>query len=508
MTEEMDDSFFSLLRVVCKGLDGQSASLDSNLSKLRKELMNSGASLSEQLVKDIEQDIRVLSLEKQENKQDFLDIGATWQRNLKKHSLDTEQTMQLAGVAGDFRDSKSHIYKIAASYKVLLNVQLALEKVCANVEQAVTAEISNEETQVKDPLLNTTTESPADTESVTYFLRKASDEMLQLLHQIVSSDQHEKLVLKLKQGLQLQEFPAVISEISGLIESVLALKGNDFSNYLHDLNKQLSEVQEFISNTQNIDAQSFQHRKAADGTVRNSVVSIRDAVNDATEIEMLQEELSIQLNQIVGAMDSLKSEEQKRKDELLSNYNVLKERVNEMEQEAEKVQDFIVKERKKARLDELTRLPNRTAYNEIINHQLENFKRYDKPLTLVVCDLDHFKLVNDSYGHLAGDKVLSLVAKILSKGTRASDFVTRYGGEEFALILPATDAKSAARVMDKIRRLICKSPFNYRGDPISISMSFGVTEAIESDSIESFFTRADEALYKAKASGRNKVCEG
>ena len=123
-------------------------------------------------------------------------------------------------------------------------------------------------------------------------------------------------------------------------------------------------------------------------------------------------------------------------------------------------------------------------------------------------DLDHFKLVNDNYGHLAGDKVLTLVAKILGKGVRGADLVTRYGGEEFVMILPRTTAAQAGEVMDKIRRHICKIPFNYRGKPINISMSFGVSEAIAGDSIERLFSRADTALYKAKENGRNNVCIG
>ena len=249
-------------------------------------------------------------------------------------------------------------------------------------------------------------------------------------------------------------------------------------------------------------------RLAADETIRDSVSSIRLSVEDSSKIEELQEALSEQLIHIVGAVDSLKNEEKKRDGDLLVTYKAMKKRIELMEQEAEKVQEFIEEERKQARKDALTGLPNRTAYNEIMTHQIEQFNRYKEPLSLVICDLDHFKKVNDSYGHLAGDKVLSLVAKILAKTTRNADLVMRYGGEEFAIVLPSTQAEKAAQTMDKIRRLICKSPFNYRGEPISISMSFGVCEAREGDSIESLFSRADVALYKAKGNGRNTVCIG
>lgn len=523
MSQEAENSFFNLLQIMCKGIDGQSASLDANLTKLRKELKTSRAAISAELVKNIEQDIKVLHLERHENKQDFQKIGATWQRSLIDQPKDVQQQQQLNNVAVDFKDSKSHFYMLATSFKILLGIQLALEKVTVEAENLVPSKekiaikedniafvTHREALKVGNKDLSLEPESVLDTkaETVSSVLRKAADEMLQLLQQIASSDQHEQLIRLLKEGVALEQLPAVISEISRLIESMLSVKGSDFSDYLHLLNKQLSDVQGAIYKRLDIDSRSVEGREAADGLVRDSVTNIRDTVSHATEVDVLKKELAVQLDQIMTAMDSLKSEEQKRKDELLSNFKVLKKRVTDMEKEAQNVQGSIAREREKARLDELTQLPNRTAYTEAVKHQLAHFKRFQKPLVLVVCDLDRFKLVNDNYGHLAGDKVLTLVAKILSQGTRDCDFVTRYGGEEFVLLLPETNLASSVRAMDKIRRLICRSPFNYRGKPISISMSFGLTAAIESDTIESFFYRADKALYRAKEMGRNVVCEG
>ena len=523
MSQEAENSFFNLLRIMCKGVDGQSASLDANLFKLRTELKTAKTVITAELVKNIEQDINVLHLERHENKQDFQKIGTTWQRSLTDQPVDVQQQQQLTSVAVDFKDSKSHFYKLAASFRVLLGIQLALEKVTAKAEILVPGKEKNAPKQDntafgahrvalrlgnKNVSLEPQSVLETKAETVSFVLRKASDEMLQLLQQIASSDQHEQLMSLLKGGVALEQLPAVISEISRLIESMLSVKGSDFSNYLQVLNKQLSEVQGVIYNRLDIDSHSFERREAADGLVRDSVINIRDTVSHATEVDVLKKKLAVQLNQIMTVMDSLTNEEKKRKDELLSNFKALKKRVTDMEKEAQNVQDFIAKERGKARLDELTQLPNRTAYTEVVKHQLAHFKRFQKPLALVVCDIDHFKLVNDNYGHLAGDKVLTLVAKILSRGTRDCDFVTRYGGDEFVLLLPETQLVSAVRAMDKMRRLICKSPFNYRGKPISISMSFGLTAAVESDTIESFFRRADKALYGAKETGRNVVCEG
>lgn len=486
MTEEIGESFFNLLRIVCKGLEGQSASLDKNLSDLRTHLMNSQEEVSEALVKEIEQDIRILHLERQENSQDFLDVGLNWQRRLTTTNFDKEQKQRLRDLENDFRDSNSRVYLLPEKFKALLELQRAADQIA----QADTSEFSDN----------------------TNILKRIADEILQLLGHITPSQRlltnYKQAISQVESGLDIESLPVIIYQISQFIDSALEVKGDDFSNYLQGLNKQLSEVQGFIEKSQGIDTQGSKARSIADGKVRDSIVSIREAVKETTEIEELQKKLKIQLNHIVGAMDSLQSEDQKRESTLQANYDALKRRVSKMEAEAEKVQEYIEEERKSARVDALTELPNRTAYNEIMAHEIENFKRYGNPLSLVVCDLDHFKVVNDSYGHLAGDKVLSLVARILCKGTRSSDFVTRYGGEEFAIIVPSTNAEKTAKSMDKIRRLICKSPFNYRGEPIAISMSFGVCEAVSGDTIESLFTRADAALYKAKANGRNAVCIG
>ncbi|NQZ32957.1 MAG: GGDEF domain-containing protein [Oceanospirillaceae bacterium] len=485
MIEGIGESLFNLLRVVCRGLEGQSAALDQSLSQLRTHMMNSEDVVPEEIVKKIEQGIHVLHLERHENAQDFLTISSTWLRELKHGDFADPQQKQLKIVTEAFKDKDKSLYGLPAKFKLLLDIQLTTNKLSVQ---------------------SLSEDGNADS------LKKVTAEFIQLLGLISPSKtnlvRYKVLITELEQGLELDKIPEVINKITSFLETEKATKGEDFSNYLQSLNKQLSEVQGFISKTQIVDSNSAKIRSVADGAIRDSVINIRESVAQATQIEVLKEELSVQLSHIVGAVDSIKAEEVKREDSLLASYNALKLRVNIMEKEAEKVQDFIVEERKQARLDALTGLPNRTAYNEIMAHQIEQFGRYQKQLTLVICDLDHFKRVNDSYGHLAGDKVLSLVAKILDKGTRNADFVTRYGGEEFAVILPSTNATQAAEAMNKIRRLLCKSPFNFRGEPISISMSFGVSEAVVGDGIESLFLRADAALYKAKENGRNNVCIG
>ena len=156
----------------------------------------------------------------------------------------------------------------------------------------------------------------------------------------------------------------------------------------------------------------------------------------------------------------------------------------------------------KASRDALTKLFNKGKFNEVISKEMELAKSILSPLSIIFLDIDHFKTVNDTYGHDAGDYILKEIASILKDSVRKGDFVARWGGEEFIITLQAISADQAARIAQKIRSII--EEYNFiKGDNQTVSL--GVTQYIVGESEESFLKRADEALYTAKQSGRNKV---
>jgi diguanylate cyclase len=180
------------------------------------------------------------------------------------------------------------------------------------------------------------------------------------------------------------------------------------------------------------------------------------------------------------------------------------ERMAQMEQQSRQAQANLEEQRKKLMRDRLTELPNREAYELRIAEELHRFERYQRPFAFAVADLDHFKAINDTYGHLAGDKVLKVAAKVLRQRLRRSDFIARYGGEEFVIIMPETSAQDAVKTLDGIRLAIEQCPFHFHETRIKVTSSFGVTACIDGDSVESLFARADQALYQAKEAGRNR----
>jgi len=162
--------------------------------------------------------------------------------------------------------------------------------------------------------------------------------------------------------------------------------------------------------------------------------------------------------------------------------------------------------KKQLLLDPLTEIANRQAYIWHCEKEFVRWQRYQRPLTMAVCDIDFFKKINDRHGHLAGDSVLQVVAKILKNRLRSCDFIARYGGEEFVILMPETTGHGAMKALDSMRLLVEKCPLSYSGESVSLTISCGITEFISDDSSpEDIFKRADAALYEAKNTGRNKI---
>jgi len=162
-----------------------------------------------------------------------------------------------------------------------------------------------------------------------------------------------------------------------------------------------------------------------------------------------------------------------------------------------------------AQTDPLTQLLNRRALAENITAEMERALRYDSSLALLMIDLDHFKLVNDTHGHLIGDDVLRDLASLLGELVRENDLVARYGGEEFVILLPETDDAGADGFAERVRAAVKEKPFAARpgAGAIALTASIGVATfpAARIESVEDLFARADAALYRAKADGRDRV---
>ncbi len=169
-----------------------------------------------------------------------------------------------------------------------------------------------------------------------------------------------------------------------------------------------------------------------------------------------------------------------------------------LEQKVEELQ-------KLALLDPLTELGNRRYAELTLQAKLDEMRRYDSRFGLLFIDIDHFKKINDTYGHETGDKVLQMVAKTLQNGVRSSDTVSRWGGEEFIAFIAHMDDRDLSPLANKLRMLVEKSDLHASQGSISVTISIGAAISKADDIMEDLVSRADQMMYKAKLSGRNRV---
>ncbi|MFH0834198.1 MAG: GGDEF domain-containing protein [Patescibacteria group bacterium] len=181
----------------------------------------------------------------------------------------------------------------------------------------------------------------------------------------------------------------------------------------------------------------------------------------------------------------------------------------EIEAQITETNRHVIKLDQLAMIDELTGIHNARCFWENIGRQISYHRRAELPLSIIILDLDHFKEVNDNFGHLAGDEVLAVVAKVLKARVREADLVARYGGEEFVVVLPDTDIRGAMQVAEDLRTDIKEILVNFtHGDQskkIRVTASFGVAQMTNQEDAKGFVHRADQALYLAKNSGRDQV---
>jgi diguanylate cyclase (GGDEF)-like protein len=206
-------------------------------------------------------------------------------------------------------------------------------------------------------------------------------------------------------------------------------------------------------------------------------------------------------------IESIENQPAEETDELESK---VQERTLELHIALQELEEANKELQEKNTLDELTGLYNRRFYDQKIQAEFRRSRRNLTPLSLVVIDIDHFKKVNDNYGHLAGDECLVAVSACIKRCLRRSaDISCRYGGEEFCLILPETDSKGALVLAEELRESIETCQISYNNIAIKLTISCGISTYLQQKNVkpEHLFAVADQALYKAKDNGRNQITQ-
>lgn len=296
-----------------------------------------------------------------------------------------------------------------------------------------------------------------------------------------------------------------LNHVAELVIAAVTRSQREFEAFLKRLDERLELLREHFSEQSSAQSSRLSASEALDREIRQELERAGSQVEDSQDLQQLKASVSGHLASIGQAVGRFREQETEREKALSEQLAAMQEKIAAMEAHSEQVQSEVRRERQRAMTDLLTQLPNREAWQERLAFEFNRWQRYQQALTIGVLDIDFFKRINDSYGHKAGDRVLQLVARELSDRLRSTDFIARFGGEEFVLLFPETPPDAAKLAMDKLREHVGNLPFHFSGEPVTVTFSAGLAAFGKGDSEETVFDRADRALYLAKDDGRNRV---
>ncbi|KPW16156.1 GGDEF domain-containing protein [Pseudomonas cannabina pv. alisalensis] len=336
--------------------------------------------------------------------------------------------------------------------------------------------------------------------------------LLGLLNDLTLSEhfrpQVEDMQLRLKHGLNWYELLPILDDLAVLMLAINNGGQQEFGSYLKQLNERLESFQSHLQAASEDHAEDQSAVRDLNEQLREQVGGLQSSVQDASDLTSLKQVLDNRLEGLLSTMDNYQRRRDDREQEVASRLQSLSARVASMEQEALGFRSHLEEQRQKALVDTLTELPNRAAWGERLEHEMAQWQREKNSLLVCILDLDHFKRINDGYGHLAGDKVLKIVANVFKKRLRPGDFLARFGGEEFVMLLPATVPDVGLKLLDELRAAVELCPFHFKGERVTITVSMGMTAFRVGERSDTAIKRADQALYKAKENGRNRVEQG
>jgi diguanylate cyclase len=290
-------------------------------------------------------------------------------------------------------------------------------------------------------------------------------------------------------GQRIHKKDDFIVELSGLIETVM---------------HQLTELSQDLKQEGAINKAARKDRWRLTELMGGQIKTIRESVlqtDSLSKLKLLLSERLVDLNHTVSNFVELEGERAKQAEAHAKN---IVNKLNKVESEVSELKSSLYQAHEQAFIDPLTGVANRRAFDERIKLEFGRWKRNKEPLALAVLDVDHFKSINDTYGHPVGDKVLRTICQVIDKKVRESDFFGRVGGEEFAIIFVGSDLDNALKRLEQFRKSVESCKFGLKGKRVMITMSVGCALFNDDETPDIVYERADLALLKAKKTGRNK----
>jgi diguanylate cyclase len=335
--------------------------------------------------------------------------------------------------------------------------------------------------------------------------------LVELRRDSTLTNQIDAVDAKLGMTLKQEQLPDVLASLLDLVGQRIRrieLARQELEALLTHMVGKLDEVSRFVAEQSQSQNQSQASSETLTLQLSGEMKAMGESVEATDDLQQIRGLVRSRLDSIDRHLQEFRQRESALTAEMRSRNDLMRVRITELEGRARSLQSQLQDEQRLSMIDQLTKVPNRLAYDKRIEEELERCRRFGNPASIAIMDVDHFKRINDTYGHRAGDRVLRAVADCLSGRIRRTDFVARYGGEEFVMILEGTRIDDAMRVIDDMRNAIAAIGFHFRGTPVSVTISGGATVLLDDDSAGDAFDRADKALYRAKEAGRNRCIAG
>ncbi|MGN5189828.1 GGDEF domain-containing protein [Aeromonas veronii] len=494
--------FINKLMLSCRGFDRE---LDNRFAKLKQKLDNNPAftSLDADLLA-IEKLLQQHSNALEESitlTQTAIDLGSKQLKTIKGFPEETRKSLKefLASPVGyGIADHQKKVIKLLEFYQQAIKIQLLpsqplLAPSGATQQESDTA--SNDGQPDVDPF---------DLKDHA----RIADELQRLITELDFAGAIGESLSDIRRQLLIGINPALLAEtclqvieliIEGTREERKASRA-----FLSALNESLSAVH--VGFTESLDegrALQNETRETREALV-NELQAIDHSLASHNSIDTLKRAISGHM----GAINLLLQERDStaaRERHLLTRLSTMESKLRLMKEETAEYKKRLTIQKHKLFLDSLTQVHNRAALDERLEQEYKRWLRYRTPLCMAIIDIDHFKNINDNYGHMAGDKALKVVAKALQSALRDTDFIARFGGEEFVVLLPNINPDKFQKPLETLRQTIKSIPFRFRDAKVEITISIGATLFKDGDNPSDVFERADKALYHSKHTGRDQV---
>lgn len=341
------------------------------------------------------------------------------------------------------------------------------------------------------------------------FPRKVNTHLTEFIHYLIIPPELNKQLLsienKLKIDLNSSLLIQVIEEIKNLVLELFGREQHQFKFLLEHISHHLLQVNDSIKKNFDYNHISRINMHQLEDDIQGTLDDIQSTMHDSNSFEDFSYYLQDNLSSISSQINTFRKIEESRLQLYEDEIKQLEKKLADFEQKNNQIKQELDQKNIQLNTDALTKIANRHFYNITIQKAYARWQATGEQLTLAIADIDHFKKINDQFGHLTGDKVLERIAAILQESLHSNDFLARYGGEEFAIIFEGLAIDYAQKKLEELRLNIENFHFLYQGNRIPITVSFGLTSIGQGDNIDSLFKRADEALYKAKNNGRNQI---